>query len=256
MSLPRSQSLDDWVFALSHVYEKHEPLYTLLSDYWMHATNAAQNVAEEVRRGRPIDLIHSLGSAFAWCCTTAKRTLDILETLAPKGEEIDGKKTYGAWVAHKYPGRCHYCGWPACRCPAQRQVMEERNDEHHPLRQTIVDQYQSLKRERPTPTPAEIAEYQKTFVALDLAHQIEEFDKIYQGANFERTFENICFHYLEEVGEIAREISWLEALQRIRTTEGLTEAYSPVFSAALRDHAHSCVLIHGPRGRSPRPMRA
>src|SRR5262245_4448779 len=85
---PMLATLDDWVEGFWQVYGSHAPLYSRMSDYWMHATNAAQNVAEEVRRGRPHHLVRSLGSAFAWFCTTAKKTLLTIAELNPEAGEL------------------------------------------------------------------------------------------------------------------------------------------------------------------------
>lgn len=226
-------TLDDWVSALVDVYKVHEPLYYRLSDYWMHATNAAQNVSEEVRRGRPVELVRKLGTAFAWCCTTAWHVLEQMKRLENQSDKLDAGDTWAHWLAYKYPGRCHYCGWPSCRCPAQRQVVEERNDEQHPLRDEIRQQFDKIRNERPKLSLQDVQKYQKKFVTMSLANQIREFDKIYQAANFERPLENICFHYLEEVGEVAREISWFEALGRIQETAALRDKYKQQFKDIL-----------------------
>ncbi len=229
-------SVDDWVEALSHVYADHKSLYQGIAEYWLHATNAAQNLAEEVRRGRPMQIVDHLGRAFTWTCTTAKNTLDAIQHLA-RGEENLLRTfgtSYGSWIAYKYPGVCHYCHWAPCQCPTERQIMEERNDPDHPHREQIQRAYDAIKRKRPQIREMERREFQHSFTKLNLRQQIATFDSIYQNANYERPLENVCFHYLEEVGEVAREISWFDALETIKTSTRSSRLWKE-YSKAIQD---------------------
>ncbi len=223
-------SLDDWVEALSHVYQDHVTLYQGIAEYWLHATNAAQKLAEEVRRGRPVEIIKHLGKAFTWACTTANRTLEAIHDLDSSATNLMGTygTTYGSWIAYKYPGVCHYCHWAPCRCPTERQILEERNDLDHPHKDQIQRAYQAIRENRPEINEEKRSKFQDSFREKNLSDQIATFDRIYQNANYERPLEAICFHYLEEVGEVAREISWFDALETIKnsaSSDSLREEY-------------------------------
>jgi NTP pyrophosphatase (non-canonical NTP hydrolase) len=155
---------------------------------WLKVMEHSTRIAEAIRKREFFDAVSSVARVFCWICGFVKNNAELLgteATLTPLADII--------W--HKYPRVCAYCVPPltgdvkeiidrrqglSCSCePRERE--RERNKK---AVATYLDEYRKLKR------PISLDDWSDMIIA------------IYGQRCSLTSLESICFHFLEEVGEV------------------------------------------------------
>lgn len=172
-----SWSLDNWVGMFNQIYGKHN---LKLSDeqIWLRMVEEVAGLAEALRKqhitprndekGRLQGALANIPDAFAWLSAFSFR-YGSLEDMT--------------W--HKFPGVCPYCFVEKnCVCISQKPSIAGDEGERR------LEEYRKAKQNHP----------------ITLYGWQEMFDRIYGSANRIQSVEQVGFHLMEEVGEVAKSI--------------------------------------------------
>lgn len=189
----RNWSLDDWVKMFEEIYGEKNKGKTD-EEIWLHVVEEVAELAEDLRKqhvrprynkkGELEGAVINIADTFAWLCAFVSKRGSL--------EEI---------VWHKYPNICSYCFVDTnCLCIAKMSYMDKEE------REKKLETYRR-KKDR----PVTLFDWQKMF------------ERIYGNVNRVVTLEQIGFHLMEEVGEVAREI-------RLRHEQELKDELADVFA--------------------------
>jgi hypothetical protein len=203
-------SLEEWSQRFYEVYKKHDkPRH--YSGIWLHVLNHASKVAEEVRLNRQEYVLFHLGNAFVWICAFAHRISEDIQTADKAREGLSRQigPSFTSWILRKYPLRCHTCGCSTCICATRRDIAELRssNKVMKELYQEIFGKQRDSYLLQQAKT---IAGKMNELGKQPLRHLIKSFMEIYGGTLWGIPYSDICFHFLEEIGEVSVEIGSLE----------------------------------------------
>jgi len=204
---PSSWSLERWVDGFYEVYAIHDDKRRY-SELWLPATSHASKVAEAVRRDDYELTLLSLSNVFAWLLSFAGRFIQDLEQ-SRAGREVMKMhgKTWTEWILHKYPEVCHFCGGSRCTCASIRDVVELRGKQKRA-------EYERLAKKR---NKSVEDAYRKTMrwmksSRISMPKLFDMFYNIYGGTLWGTDLSNIAYHFLEEIGEVSKEIHYLEGI--------------------------------------------
>jgi NTP pyrophosphatase (non-canonical NTP hydrolase) len=223
-----SSTLDEWLEEFLYIYG-HRDKDLSLEQMWMKAVEDSAKVGEGVRENKGDDVVEYLSKTFCWTVSFTARLL--------RDEKIDNEfnirqapisdykiDSLTRLVFFKYPTICPRCLRASCICPILLKdpySVQQRQDK-----------LKSARRDNAPPqTMNEIAQM---------------FARIYDTAHFIKSIEEVCFHYLEEVGEVARAMRRLRAkdldsaellARRQNLVEELADVISWTFSLARKKHA-------------------
>ncbi len=204
---PNAWQLDFWADGFYSVYSKNDDQKSY-SRIWLPVTSHASRMSEAVRVHDYEQVIISLGNAFAWILSFAGRFKVDLGKTDP-GREIVSQhgNTFTEWVLHKYPTVCNVCGASPCKCATIRDVMELRHDKKKA-------EYEVFMKEREPRIVEAFGRVLRTrmYESITLPGLFDMFESIYGGTLWGVNFPDVAFHFLEEVGEVSKEIGYLEAI--------------------------------------------
>ena len=188
-------NLQDWQSEFFTIYGKKNSERTP-TQLWLGLVRHVSKVAEEVRKGNlGTTLQEEIAYTFCWfmgfinwCNISQKDPKFILHNDL---EQI---------IWNKYPGVCPVCGETKCICPAQRSYIEQLSKEERKNHRKLVEKKLALKR------------LQKKDEAFTLIQWKEMIRDIFTESIFSSDMGEICFHLLEEIGEVAQEIFILETI--------------------------------------------
>lgn len=189
-------NLDEWVQSF---YERGNKKVQDQSpiDIWLHfVETAGTRIAEFIRREKYQQTIESLGEAFGW-----------LSCFIKKFDETNAIQSLSSILWTKYPGVCYACvekipkkdveskNYVSCICLGMKETVgeEKRND--------LLEIAQEKK-----PKPKTIDEW---------ANMIKT---VYQNAHSVLPISAICLHFIEEVGEVTRELFQIDELEKNNVT--------------------------------------
>jgi NTP pyrophosphatase (non-canonical NTP hydrolase) len=174
----RMASIDEWANEFWEVYGPND-IKRSLADVWLMAVEDSSRVGEALRRQEYETGLRSLCHSFVWVlsfCNKLAKDPDI-----PPQFRSPAFRTVSDIVWEFYPQSCKTCTERACYCFTRREKLsaEEREKRLAKARQEEVRPF-----------------------ALDdwmgmLGH-------IYDMPNSTKSLEEVGFHYLEEIGEVAR----------------------------------------------------
>lgn len=183
-------TLDEWE---SCFYEKGEEEFDDLtpSEIWMRSVeNAGTKVAEFIRREEYMKAIESLGDALGLLCVFTK-----------KFREKHELSLLSEIVWKKYPGMCYGC---AMKVPKQEITT----------RDYIPCQCLGMQGKHEDESRLEIAREHKR-----KPNDIDDWSKmikaLYKGAHSVLSISAICLHFIEEIGEVTRELCILEDMKKL-----------------------------------------
>jgi NTP pyrophosphatase (non-canonical NTP hydrolase) len=236
-------TLDEWVVGLYSIYRKHD-IESTPSDIWLQVVNDASQLAEEVRREnyKPVSdeegVLRQAVKMFCWIsCFVGKYSLEGTQDLGgndPIGSSlvtshnlddfIGGDEAYSKWIVHKFPGVCPVCGSNPCLCPSYAEIVENRK---------VDPRYEFFKGEWSKNIDAakkrfNITDNTKNFRTKPLNQWIKFFSDIYGGVHLQMNLDQICFHLLEEVGEVSDELLYLTLLKKYQK-QHLDNVFESVF---------------------------
>jgi hypothetical protein len=203
-------SLEEWSQQFHEVYKKRDK-DRHYSGIWLHVLNHASKVAEQVRLNQQEYVLFHLGNAFVWICAFAHRVsqdIRIAEN-ARKGLLKQIGASYTTWILRKYPLLCHTCGCSPCICSTRRDVAELRSSSEawkkkyedtfgKPRDAYLLKQAESLRGKM------------NDLERQSLPELMSSFMDTYSGTLWGTPNSDVCFHFLEEIGEASVEIGSLE----------------------------------------------
>lgn len=173
-------SLDEWVEEFYTIYKEKDRKRTV-QEVWLHLVENASKVGECIRTDDLKTAFKELAHVFCWLSSFVAKCND-------RDASNNIKKVYlldkplSEIVWNKYPNICYKCGHNPCICPVLSEFPSD------------IDKRVEERRK------------QKHLMPKTLDEWIDMFKRIYEKAHTDLSIENICFHFLEEVGEVAREI--------------------------------------------------
>lgn len=201
--------LDRWSKGFSGIYKNNDDQRTL-ANFWMQVSNDASKVAEEVRKKDYQNTVYRLGNAFCWmCCFTERLKQDMKESEPGRDLLKQRGELFQDWILERYPLVCHHCAKKPCICILNTELMENRNE------LAFKEKWESEKLEiikRFGEVKKSISDIKQHCCELPLDKFFEEFFQIYGNKTELSSLEDLTFHYLEEVGEVAHAITHLETL--------------------------------------------
>ena len=169
------------------------------SDIWLRSIeNAGTRIAEFIRREEYTEAIKSLGEAFGWLCCFVKKCLEHYK-IHPISKLV--------W--DKYPGMCYACAdkiaeddvvkkdYASCICPGMKGIST--NIEKSKMR---LEYARNNKK--------------KAITLDDWADMIKS---IYKEVHSILPISAICLHFIEEVGEVTRELYEYTTLEKQEAAE-------------------------------------
>jgi len=185
-----TSNLDDWVEDFYEIYKDKDRKRTV-SNMWLHLVENASKVGETIRNDQLELAFKELAHVFCWLTGFIAKCND--KDL--KRNNIDRvyllDKPLSEIVWNKYPWLCPSCGRYPCMCPIFRGKIDAKE---------VADRV-AENRKRRGKMPSTLDEW------------VDMFQAIYEKAHLDLSIENICFHFLEEVGEVAREMLKLSSFE-------------------------------------------
>ena len=195
---PEKLLLDEWAEIFYKKGRKQLKEFSP-SDVWLRfVENAGTRIAEFIRDEEYMKSVESLGEAFGWLCCFVKKFSERYEILS-----------LSKIVWDKYPGMCYACAdkipenevvkedYVSCIClgmkgkPTNKQKSERRLED--------------ARKKKKKPESLD-----------DWAGMIKS---IYKEAHSILPISAICLHFIEEVGEVTRELYGYDELEKHEATE-------------------------------------
>jgi NTP pyrophosphatase (non-canonical NTP hydrolase) len=156
---------------------------------------------------------------FCWyCCFIAKYTIVKVDN----DENVTGgylldsftseNHNVSRWVLNKYPFACPACGEDVCACPSFRDEVESRSEGASGGETLIIPRWyvrgKALKK-------AKWKALSETERHPRLSELENMFRTMYAGSHHDLSLAAVCFHLLEEVGEVGEKLLDIESMSKI-----------------------------------------
>jgi NTP pyrophosphatase (non-canonical NTP hydrolase) len=203
---PMTWKLEQWSQGFYSVYAIKDDKKTY-SEIWLSATSHASSVAEDARLNDYENIVLHLTNVFAWLLSFAQRfTIDVAQSPVATGFANEHGANWTEWILHKYPRVCNTCGMSPCICPSYRDIMELRRGDKKADYEKFL-----LTREGPIQKAFdETFRQKKLHTAITMPGLFDMFHDIYGGPLWGSSLSDITFHFVEEIGEVSKEITHLE----------------------------------------------
>ena len=205
--------LEDWVRIFGRIYKKADAERTA-SSLWLDVIDESANIAEFVRRDEYKKAIDNMPNVFCrLLCFVAKYSINLTDDiLEHEGINLSSpdynENCLTEWVLRKFPCLCSVCAKKPCVCPSSRADVENR-DEEFKIGEVITARMLKHKS-----WEIQIEGKINTF---SLEKLFDMFCDIYGGVHYDPPISSICFHFLEEVGEVAKLLLALDNIQIMKT---------------------------------------
>lgn len=186
--------LDDWVEFFNDIFEdRNSELIKKGGEesarfMWLKVMEHSTRIAEAIRKRGFFDAVYSVARVFCWICGFVKNNGELLGTK-------NSQSSLGDILWHKYPRACAYCA------PSLTAAIKEIVQSKGALKcccEPAVEQVKNKKAHAP-----HLDEYRKTLLRPD---SLDKWSDMIVGIYRERcslmSLDSICFHFLEEVGEV------------------------------------------------------
>jgi len=189
-------SLDTWQSAFWSLYgpvDRSFPLY----DMMLQLVGDATSLAEAVRKREYAEALPLMPRIFSWLSNMVAK----VAVQNDRYHDLGDGKSLSDIVWNKYPCICYTCGFERCDCILY-DVDQEKDARGESEYERELAREERKQRQRHV-----VAEAQQNHtkpVALD--DWAIMFEKIYGGVNRTRTSAEKTFHFLEEVGEVEKEL--------------------------------------------------
>ena len=212
----RELMLEDWVDVFGRIYSAADADRDA-SSLWLDVLEESSNVAEYVRREEYRKAIDTIPDVFGRLLSfVAKYSVNAADAdidsegidLRPEGED---EPYLTGWVLKKYPSVCSVCAQKPCICPSSRYEKETRNEDFR------VGEVISARLAKHKVWENEIVRRVDSFTVEAL---FDMFNNIYSGVQHDPPISSICFHFLEEVGEVANLLLSFNNIQILKTKNG------------------------------------
>jgi NTP pyrophosphatase (non-canonical NTP hydrolase) len=211
--------LEDWVLVFGRMYGRADE-HRDASSLWLDVIERGSKIAEYVRREEYKKAVDTIPDMFSRVlCFVAKYSINATGSVL-QGEGIDLRAdgvtdTYlTMWILRKYPFLCSACAQIPCGCPSSRYEMETRHEGDEVAKTEKAFEIGLKKRKK---FDTEIHGLAGTVNVEALFHM---FNQIYGGVQHDPPVSSICFHFLEEVGEVARLLLSFKNIQILKKSRG------------------------------------
>lgn len=205
-----SLNLDGWAERFWQLY-KNQNINRTIPEIWLAAIQSTSVIAEGVRKNTYGEVKKGITHLFSWICAFYNQCtihpnreshyslteLDFSKYASFKKYKPSWDKEPNLWkiIAFKFPGRCGRCCVSPCNCGLSR-VGE------------FIGKHSDF--------PKEIKMYRKNFTKDGQDSSLEDWTSLFtinfSNSIYRSSIENICFHLMEEAGEVARAIRALGEL--------------------------------------------
>jgi NTP pyrophosphatase (non-canonical NTP hydrolase) len=183
----QESTLDNWVDEFYEIYKNKDRKRTI-SNMWLHLVENASKVGEATRKNEWGEACKELSHVFCWLCGFVAKCRD-----KDSSNDIDQvfflDEPLSEIVWNKYPNACWKCRSSPCQCSTNRIEIED-------IPEKRVEETKRLA----------FLRAQKHNMPGPLDDWVDMFRMIYENAHYGYPIDYVCFHFLEEVGEVARAI--------------------------------------------------
>lgn len=179
--------MDDWVEEFYEIYRLKDKKRTI-PEMWLHLQENASKVGEALRRNEYGLALRELAHVFCWLCSFVAKCNDEDQPAKYMNRAYLLKRKFWDIVWHKYPNACYRCGGSPCECLKWGKDLERKDRQIK-----IAKRLEDMRKQKPTTPPT-------------VDQLVERFRLIYENTHYAIPIEYLGFHFLEEVGEVAREI--------------------------------------------------
>jgi NTP pyrophosphatase (non-canonical NTP hydrolase) len=212
-------TLEEWIEDFAILYEAPDRMKSGLH-IWMNVVDDSSALAEQVRRGLFKRASQIIPHIFCWyCCFIAKYTLvkrddaqdETIDSLLDNSTSPD--YNISRWVLNKYPHSCPACGEDVCACQSFRDEDETRSEGSSDDDILTIPRWYVRGKALKKHQWANLTEEQlhPTLEGLE-----KMFRKMYAGAHHDLSLAAVCFHLLEEVGEVGEKLLAIESMKKIK----------------------------------------
>lgn len=191
------ETIDEFVAAFEEVYGVFDRERSI-EQMWLQVVEEASSVAEAVREVNYADVVSHLANTFCWIC-------GLVAKCRQEGSILHSKQDFSSTIWRKYPSRCPLCGITPCQCLIKKREIDQRSPEEK-------NRAYDLVRRRAIRTIADRIK--------NLDRIVDMFEDIFGPSYFVMPIEEITFHFIEEVGEVAEQIRELRALDMSSSIKG------------------------------------
>jgi NTP pyrophosphatase (non-canonical NTP hydrolase) len=185
-------TLDEWSRKFSDKFYEQDK-YRSYSEMWLQTVQHAADVAEAIREHNYNNACHNLAEVFCWMSGIINKC-----NREPDDNsffKMDEKFSEIVWL--KYHNKCPLCDEIRCICPLMKsQINELKHKEKE-------DRYDRLEREGRD-------QIKHNNNIKEIKRLVEMYDTTYRSSYVLSTIEEICFHFTEEIGEVAEMVHKLD----------------------------------------------
>jgi NTP pyrophosphatase (non-canonical NTP hydrolase) len=194
-SKKHESTISDWLEEFNEIYGNINSKRNS-SLVWTGVVRHVSKVAEEVRKEDFGGVQKEIAYTFCWY-------LGFLNWCNKNNENENNKKfrtinDLADIIWYKYPYVCPVCGEKPCNC--QRWSVDNLNSEERKAKEDSIAETIDKARWYIPKTPSSIIQWK------------DMFRDIYSNSVFSSSMGEICFHLLEEIGEVAHEIFMIEIM--------------------------------------------
>lgn len=206
------QPIEDMAARLGDLYAKvsisRDPMFS-----WLHITNDATILGEELRRDREVEAAERAGKIlirlleflgyYLYCHADGQDELSNLVAKIIRAPSFDGFDLKGPaegpsrWILFKYPDSCSKCGQRPCHCMVYPEVLENRREDPQEYLRMFKDKADDARKKLQGTD-------RKPFTLRTL---LSFFGGIYRNSYRYQDPWKIGMHLYEEIGEATTELS-------------------------------------------------
>jgi hypothetical protein len=207
-----SFKLEDWVKVFGDVYILADRERTA-SSLWLDVVKECGSVAENVRREEYYKALDSIRDATSRLFSfIAKYSVNVTdEIIWNEGINLrpwEGHDSFVTeWVLRRYPNLCSACGHSPCNCPSLRATRETREETFDMGKSLNVLWRKDKAWKKDISYNAGLYNTEKL---------VSMFRDIYGGAHYDLPISSICCHLLEETGEVATTLNFIDNIQTMK----------------------------------------
>lgn len=185
-------TLDDWSKRFSDKFYNQDQNRSY-SEMWLQTVEHAADVAEAIREHNYNNACHNLAEVFCWMSSFINKC----NREQDEGSFFKMDEQFSEIVWLKYHQKCPLCDTSPCYCPLMKsrinefksEVKEERYDRIELEGRDQINHGNNIK---------------------EIERLVEMYEKIYRTSYVLSTIEEICFHFTEEIGEVAEMVHKLD----------------------------------------------
>lgn len=207
--------LEDWVKTFGTIYGEVDSERRATS-LWLDVIGESSSLAEYIRIEKYNEAFDTLINVFCRLLRfVAKYSVNASETIvANEGIDLrpeDSSSPYiTKWVLKRYPALCSMCANKPCICPSFKAEKETR------LEGFDIEDIIAIQLKKYSSWELEISNKISSYNVEEL---FKMFNDIYGGINSIQPISSICFHFLEEVNEVARLLLSIDTIQILRAED-------------------------------------